>query len=39
MTRYESWGPFPKATHDVIRMKWRDAALRADIRAVPESIF
>src|SRR5881394_1981784 len=27
MTRYESWGRFPKATHDVVRMNWRDATL------------
>ena len=24
MTRYESWGRFPKATHDVLRTNWRD---------------
>jgi FAD/FMN-containing dehydrogenase len=27
MTRYESWGRFPKATHDVVRINWRDEAL------------
>ena len=30
MTRYESWGRFPKATHDVVRMNWRDGALPPD---------
>ena len=30
MTRYESWGRFPKATHDVVRMNWRDTALPPD---------
>jgi len=30
MTRYESWGRFPKATHDVVRMNWRDMALPPD---------
>ena len=30
MTRYESWGRFPKASHDVVRMHWRDAALPMD---------
>ena len=29
MTRYESWGRFPKATHDVVRMNWRDITLPA----------
>ena len=27
MTRYESWGRFPKATHEVVRIRWRDMAL------------
>ena len=30
MTRYESWGRFPKASHDVVRMSWRDEALPRD---------
>ena len=30
MMRYESWGRFPKATHDVVRMNWRDTALPPD---------
>ena len=30
MTRYESWGRFPKATHDIVRVNWRDAALPPD---------
>ena len=27
MRRYQSWGRFPRATHDVVAMHWRDAAL------------
>lgn len=30
MTRYESWGRFPKATHEVVRFRWRDMALPTD---------
>lgn len=29
MTRYESWGRFPKAAHDVVRVLWRDTLLPA----------
>jgi FAD/FMN-containing dehydrogenase len=30
MMRYESWGRFPKASHDIVRMNWRDTALPAE---------
>ena len=30
MRNYESWGRYPKATHDVLRMDWRDMALPPD---------
>jgi FAD/FMN-containing dehydrogenase len=36
MTRYQSWGRFPKATHEVVRMNWRDTSLPS---ASPKSML
>ena len=31
MARYQSWGRFPKAEHEIVQLHWRDLALPANV--------